>query len=211
MGGGAFGLLAGLFGGFFGFGAAVAEGEKGFDEFVVGGFDGASVGVGGGGDFEVELELLDFVFEFYDDTFSKAGADAGGLGESLGVLELDVLDGAVFAVGAEEREGDSGSATFDVAEDVEEAAFFGGGEAVEGVVGFADDVADVEIDGEADGSVGDEDGFGDVEFVADALAIDDDASRAGFNDLASEPGNHGREVTSCLLFMDFSCLGRGTI
>lgn len=120
------------------------------------------------------MEFENFVFEFEDDSFGKSGPDSWGGGEGFGVLGEDCFDGSAFGEGADEGEGDFCAAPFDFAEHFKESSLAGIAESVEGVIGFADNEAGVEVNGFADGAIFDEYGVGDMDFVADSVAIDND-------------------------------------
>lgn len=124
---------------------------------------------GNGGD----LEFEDFVFEFEDDSLGESGSDSGGGGEGFGVLGEDGFDGTSFGEGADEGKRDFCATAFDFAEHFEKSALAWVAESVEGVIGFADDKAGVEVDGCTDDAVFDEDGVRNMDFVAYAVTIND--------------------------------------
>lgn len=120
------------------------------------------------------MEFEDFVFKFEDDSLGESWADSGSCGKGFGVLGDDCFNGASFGEGADEGEGDFCSAALDFSEHFEKATLAGVAESKKCVIGFTDDEAGIEIDSFADDGVLDEDGVRNVDFVSDAVAIDDD-------------------------------------
>lgn len=120
------------------------------------------------------MEFEDFVFEFEDYSLGESWADSGGSGEGFCVLSEDCFDSTTFGESANEGEGDFCAAAFDFAEHFEKSALAWVAESVEGVIGFADDKAGVEVDEGTDDAVFDEDGVGDMDFVAYAVTVNDD-------------------------------------
>lgn len=119
------------------------------------------------------MEFEDFVFQFKYDPFGETRSDSGGGGKGFCVLSEDCFDGTAFGEGADEGEGDFCAAAFDFAEHFEESALAWVTESVEGVIGFADDKAGIEVDRCTDDAVFDEDGVRDMDFVAYAVAVND--------------------------------------
>lgn len=178
------GSFAGDGSGVFEFLSSVTESEKGFCELIVlGGWSqGGDGGASGNGS---NLKFENFFFQLKYDALGKSGADSGGDGEGFGVLRDDCFDGAAFGEGADEGEGDFCATAFDFAEHFEESSLAGIAEPVEGVFGFSNDEAGVEIDSFVNDAVFDEDGMGDMNFVSDTVAIDNNWAGIGFEHFSS--------------------------
>lgn len=131
------------------------------------------------------MKFENFIFEFENDAFGESGADSGGSSERFGVLGEDCFNGSSFGKGADESDGDFCATAFDFSEHFEKSTLAMVGESEESVLGFSDNEAGVEVDRFADDAMFDEDRMGDVDFVSDAVAIDDDWAGIGFEHFSS--------------------------
>ena len=178
-GGSGRGFFEGVADGFVGVGGLEPEGDEG------GGGVGGEGGLGGvrrgrrGGGGGMGAGRGEFVAELDDEALGGFLADAGAVGEEFHVAACDgVLEGGE-AEAAEDVEGGFGADAADFFdEEAEEVAFLCGGESVEGVFVFADDLEGVEAERAAGRGEFFGGGDGDVDFVADAGGFDDGAKEA---------------------------------
>ncbi len=142
-------------------------------------------------------EVVEFVFQFEDDSFGGFFADAGDLGECGVVAGADGVDETRGVDATKDRDGQLGADAGDGEEFFEETLLLRLGEAVEGKLVFADMSVDVErhicaLVGERG-----ERGYADGDVVADACTLDHYLI-GGFGEEASaEVGDHASGIVAC--------------